>query len=81
MGVKFGMVRSPPPCQISPHRCNDKAVGTQKLILLLRFDQNVEYKRPEGTYPLHDFHQICKVCTPFQDALDVKTWLDLLEGL
>jgi len=32
-------------------------------------------------YPLRDFHIICRVCTPFQDALAVKTWLDLLEGL
>jgi len=29
-----------------PHQCNDKGVGPQKLKFLLRFDQNVEYKRP-----------------------------------
>jgi len=23
--------RSPPPCQISPHRCNDKGIGPPKL--------------------------------------------------
>ena len=56
-------------------------VGPQKLKFLLRFDQNVEYKRPAGAYPLRDFHKICRVCTPFQDALALKTWLDLLEGL
>jgi len=84
MGVKFGMEeekngggtfgdrRSPPPCQISPHRCNDKEVGPPKLKFLLRFDQNVEYKRPAGAYPLRDFHNICRVCTSFQDALGVK---------
>jgi len=48
------------------HRCNYKGVGPQKLKFLLRFDQNVEYKRPAGAHPLHDFHKI---------------WLDLLEGL
>ena len=48
---------------------------------LLRFDRNVEYKRPAGAYSLHDFHKICEVCTPFQDALGVKIWLDLLKGL
>jgi len=48
---------------------------------LLIFDQNVEQKRPAGAYPLRDFHKICRVCTPFQDALGVKIWLDLLEGL
>jgi len=41
----------------------------------------VEYKRPAGPYPLRDFHKICRVSTPFQDALDVKIWLDLLEAL
>jgi len=64
-----------------PHRCNDKGVGPQKLKFLLRFDQNVKYKRPTGAYLLRDFHKICKVCTPFQDALAVKIWLGLLDGL
>jgi len=41
----------------------------------------VEYKRPAGAYPLCDFYNICRVCTPFQDALGVKIWLDFLEGL
>jgi len=30
---------------------------------------------------MHDFHKICRVCTPFQDALAVKISLDLLKGL
>jgi len=59
-----------------PHRCNDKGVGPQELKFLLRFDRNVEYKRPVGAYPLHDFHKICSVCTSFQDALGVKISLD-----
>jgi len=54
---------------------------TPKLKFLLRFDQNVEYKCPAWAYPLHDFHEICRVCTPFQDALAVKILLDLLKGL
>jgi len=69
------------PCRISPHRWNDKGVGPPKLKFVLKFDQNVEYKRSAGAYPLRDFHKICRVCTPFQDALAVKIWLDLLEGL
>ena len=44
-----------------------------KLTFLVRFDQIVQYKR--------DFHKICRVCTPFQDALAVKISLDLLTGL
>ena len=64
-----------------PHRCNDKGVGPPKLKFLLRFDRNLEYKRPAGAYLLRDFHKICRVCTSFQDALGVKIWLDLLKGL
>ena len=41
----------------------------------------MEYKRPARAYPFRDFHKICKVCTPFQDALAVKITLDLLKGL
>ena len=81
MGVKFGTGRSPPPCQISPHRCNDKGVGPQKLKFLLRFDRSVEYKRRAGAYPSRDFHKICRFCSSFRDALGVKILLDLLRGL
>jgi len=35
---------------------------------------------PQGRIPC-DFNKICIVCTPFQDALAVKNWFDLLEGL
>jgi len=42
----------------------------------------VEYKCPARAYPWCDFHKICRVCTSFQeDALGVKIWLDLLDGL
>ena len=85
MGVKFGteegtkgpLLRA----KLHPHRCNDKGVGPPKLKFLLRFDRNLEYKRPPGAYPLRNFHEICRVCTSFQDALGVKIWLDLLKGL
>jgi len=85
MGVKFGIEEGPKVPSSMPNftpidRCNDKGVGPQKLKFLLRFDQNVEYKRPAGAYPLRDFHKICRFCTPFLDALSVKIWLDLLEG-
>jgi len=58
-----------------------RGIGPPKLKFLQRFDQNVEYKRPAGSYSLRDFHKICRVCTPFQDALAVKISLDLLKGL
>jgi len=63
---------SPPPCQISPHLCNGLGIGPPKLKFLLRFDQNVEYKRPAVAYALRDFHKICIICTPFQDVLAVS---------
>jgi len=76
-----GNQRSPPPCQISPHWCNDKGIGPHKLKLLLRFDQNVEHKCSAGACHLRDFHKICRVCTQFHDTLGVKISLDLLKGL
>jgi len=36
-------------------------LGPPKLKFLLRFDQNVEYKRPEEAYLLRDFHKVCRV--------------------
>ena len=57
-------------CQISPPSV--QGIGTPKLKFLLRFDQNVEYKHPTGVYLYRNFHKICWVCTPFQDALAVK---------
>jgi len=55
--------RSAPSCQISPPSVQRKGIGPKNKFLL-RLDQNVEYKR--------DFHKICKVSTPLQDALAVK---------
>ena len=83
-GVKIGMEEgtfSPPPCQISAPSVQQLRHRTPKLTFLRRFDQNVEYKRPAGAYPLRDFHKICRVRTSFQDALAVKISLDLHNGL
>ena len=82
MGVKFGVEEGTEGrSKFHPHWCNDKSIGPPKLKFLLRLDENVEYKRPAGAYPLIDFHKICRVCSPFQDALAVKISLDLLKGL
>ena len=84
-GMKFGTEEGTEDpllrAKFHTHRCNDKGVEPPKLKFLLRFDRNVEYKRPSGAYPLRDFHKICRVCISFQDALGVKIWLDLLKGL
>ena len=81
MGVKFGVEEGTGGVKFNPNWCKDKAVGPPKLKFLIRFDRNVEYKRPVGAYPLRDFHKISRVYTPFQDALGVKILLDLLKGL
>ena len=83
MGVKFGKEEGTKVAllhaKFQHRRCNDKSVGPQKRKFLLRFDQNVECKRPAMAYPLRDFHKICRICTPFQDALGVRISLDLLK--
>ena len=64
-----------------PHRCNDQGIGPQKLKIILKFDQTLEYKRTAGAYALHDFHEICTVCTPFYDALADKIWIGFAQGV
>ena len=83
MGVRFGTAppKSPPSCQISPPSVQSQGYRTPKLKFLPRFDQNVEYKRPARAHPLSDFHKICKIYSPFQCALVVKTLLDSVKGL
>ena len=55
MGVKFGMEEGTEGpilhAKFHPHRCNDKGVGLPKLKFLLRFDRNLEYKRPAWRVP------------------------------
>jgi len=62
MRVKFGTeegTKGPRLCaKFHPHRCNDKGIGPPKQKFLLRFNQNVEYKRPAGTKP-------CAIFTKF----------------
>jgi len=50
--VKFGVKEGTLPAKLHPHLCNDKGIGPLKLEFLLRFDQNMEYKRPAGVHPL-----------------------------
>ena len=68
--------RRSPSCQISHPSVQRQGCRIPKTEI---FTQN----RPKcGIYvSLSDFHKICTVCIEFQDALAVKIWLDLLEGL
>jgi len=55
MGVKCGM-QEVTEAKFHPHRCNDKGTAPSKLkFVLLRFDENVEYKGPARAYLLRDF--------------------------
>jgi len=85
MRVKFGTKRGPKLFSSVPNftltGATIRVQNPQKLKFLLRFDQNVEYKRPAGAYPLRDFYKICRVCTSFHDALAVQISWDLLKEL
>jgi len=72
---------TPPSFQILPPSVQQQGCRTPKTEILLRFDQNVKYKRLVGEYPLRHFDKICRFCTSFRFALAVKIWLDLIEGL
>ena len=54
------LLRSTSSCQITPHRCNSKGIGPQKL------------KTIPVAYQLHNFSKIYRVCTSFQFVLAVK---------
>jgi len=61
MGMKFGMEEGPLlHDKFHRHQCNDKGIGPPKLKFLLRFDQNVEYKLPQGHIP-------CAIFTKFAE--------------
>ena len=64
MGVKFGVEEGTEDpllhAKFHPHWCNNKGIVPPKLKFLLRFDQNVEYKRPAGDIP-------CAIFTKFAD--------------
>jgi len=36
---------------------------------------------PHRAYPLHDFYEICRVCTSYQNVFAVKMLTDLLKEL
>jgi len=65
-GVKFSMEELP--------------TGPSKLKILPKFWQILEYKCTAGANSLHNFYEICGICTPFQDDLAVKIWMESLEG-
>ena len=84
IGVKFGMEEGPSVPSYVPNfipSAQRSGYRTPKVKFLVRFDQNVEYKRPTGAYGLRDFYEFCIICNEFQDTLAVKTWMDLLKGL
>ena len=77
MGTKGPLLRA----KFHPHRCNAKGVGPQKLKFLLRFDQNVEYKRLVGGVSLARFSRKLQSLYLISGSLGAKISLDLLKGL
>ena len=81
MGAKFGMEEGPKVpssmpnftpfgpllhAKFHPNRCNDKGVGPPKLKFLLRFDKNVEHKRPAEAYPFRIFTKFAEFAPHFR---------------
>ena len=69
MGVKFGIEGTKGPtvhAKFHPHRYNDKGIEPPKLIFLLRFDKNVEYKRPTGGVSLARFTKFAEFVPHFR---------------
>jgi len=63
------------------HRCNDKGIGPQNWNFTEIWSKCGTYaETPTGAYPLRDFHKICRVCTSFHVASDVKISLDFSLG-
>ena len=56
--------------------------AAQKLKILLKFFFQIsKYKRPAGSYPMRDFHEIYSVGMLLHVASAVKIWIESLKGL
>ena len=65
----------------TPIRCNVKGMGPQTEIFNSDLTKMWNINVMPGAYTLRDFHKIWSICTAFQDALAVRSTLDLLKGL
>ena len=65
IGVKIG-VEHLLHAKFHLHRCNGKGTGPPKLKCLLRFDQNVEYRRLQGRIPCVIFTKFSEFVTRFK---------------
>jgi len=65
MGVKFGKEEGTE-VKFHPKRCKDKGVGPPNLKFLLRFDRNLEYKRPQWRIPCAMFTKFAKFVPHFR---------------
>jgi len=65
IGVKVGLEEGDPKVPLLQAKFHSigatvRVYGPKKTKFLLRFDQNVEFKRPAGAYPLRDFHKFAE---------------------
>ena len=80
--TKDRLIWSPPPCQISPLSVQRQGCRTpQNWNFYSDLTKMWNINATQGCIPGVIFIKICRVCTPFQDALAVKIWLDLLKEL
>jgi len=78
MGWNLAWRRSPPPCQILPPIGATTRVQDPTTEIFTQIWPECGILTPRTGVSLARFHKICRICTPFHDALAVKIWLDLL---
>ena len=71
----------PPPYQISPPSAQRQRCRTQNLNFYSDLTKMWNINAPQGRIASAIFTKFAEDVPPFQDALGVKIWLDLLEGL
>jgi len=64
-----------------PHRCKDKGIGPPKLMSLLIFDQNVEYKRPAGRIPCTIFTTFAEFVPSFRMRISYLSFVGFTQGV
>jgi len=62
------------------HLCNDKGTGPQNWNFYWDFTKILNINAPQGRISLVRLYEIYRFCTPFQDALIGKIWMNLLKG-
>ena len=73
--------RSPPPCHISPHRCNDKGVGPKNWNFYSDLTEIWNINAPQGRIPCTIFTKFREFVPHFRMCWVLKFGWILLKGL